>query len=167
MLLFTTVFTIISSELIIYNRLEIRFLFSRILFKSIIPSGGEGREFRKWNRIFRMKESQTMAKVRFIIAGSEQPTFSRRGEKFEPIEPSIGMWWITRQAPDGRKKESLSIDESMKNLYIYIYICIECWLNLTGVRNSRLGMDYILENNIESMFIPLEKWEIILFQLHW
>lgn len=61
-------------------------------------------------------------------------------------------------------KESLSIDESMKNLYIYI--CIECCLNLTGVRNSRLGMDYILENNIESMFIPLEKWEIILFQLH-
>lgn len=38
-----------------------------------------------------MKESQTMAKVRFIIVGSGQPTFSRRGEKFEPIEPSIGM----------------------------------------------------------------------------
>lgn len=48
-------------------------------------------EIRKWNRIFRMKESQTMAKVRFIIVGSGQPTFSRRGEKFEPIELSIGM----------------------------------------------------------------------------
>lgn len=165
MLLSTTIFTIISSELIIYNRLEIRFLFSRILFKSIIPSGGEGREIRKWNRIFRMKESQTMAKVRFIIAGSEQPTFSRRGEKFEPIEPSIGMWWITRQAPDG--SERIAFDRWIDEKLIYIYICIECCLNLTGVRNSRLGMDYILENNIESMFIPLEKWEIILFQLHW
>lgn len=68
----------ISRKLII-----IRFFFYSIKRKE--------EEIRKWNRIFRMKESQTMAKVRFIIVGSGQPTFSRRGEKFEPIEPSIGM----------------------------------------------------------------------------
>lgn len=88
-------------------------------------------EIRKWNRIFRMKESQTMAKVRFIIVGSGQPTFSRRGEKFEPIEPSIGMWWITRQAPDG--SERIAFDRWIDEKFIYI-VLVKSDVEFEGVR---------------------------------